>query len=301
MSVLRRNFVIEPMDLARDWPGIERLLTIEGWPYVYDDLALWAHDPRAIALVVREAAQLQGYFIIQPFDHIAYLDNMLMDPSRRRNVFMTTELFTEARRRMDRQGFNAYVTHCTPSSARMARLLGYRPGQAFDLMRREARRAEAPGGPTRSGEPPRALEPLEATALGALVDLDTRVFGLRREPHLHALMQQAGTRFYGRRDGDHLVASVCLRARRGDTLCVDACNALDFAPLQRLLDDVLQAHAHRPLDCFVKQGIDLQHHLERQGFGRPPGRPEIASLVEYRLGPTGEVGLSPAMRTMSWT
>jgi hypothetical protein len=91
-----------------------------------------------------------------------------------------------------------------------------------------------------------------------------------------------------------------VRERRENSLCIDACNALDPDALGALLGDIQQAYPDRRLECFVRHGSDLLPFLTASGFEVPAFFKEIGPLVEYRLGDSGEVGLGPHTRTLSW-
>lgn len=284
------NFVIEPMDLHRHWRAVERLLEIEEWPFVRADFEVSEAQERAIALVVRAGEEVVAFFTVHHFGDIAYLDMVVVHPDRRKDVLMAGELWRQVKLRMKRNGFTSFVAHCTRSSANIVRILRYRPGISFSLLRKDAEPACTA----------RAVTPLDESALEELITLDAEVFGIRRENWIRTLMWQPSTRFFGRYEDERLVASACLRERRDNSLCIDACNALRFEPLERLLDNVIQAHPHKRLECFVKHGGDLQLYLEANGFRVPAFFAEIGPLVEYRLGPELEVGLGPALRTLSW-
>lgn len=284
------NYVIEPMDLHRHWRGIERLLEIEEWPFVLADFEVSEAQERAIAMVARTGDEVVAFFTVHHFGDIAYLDMVVVHPDRRKDVLMAGELWRQVRLRMKHNGFTSFVAHCTRSSASIVRILQYRAGISFSLLRKDAEPDHVA----------RAIAPLDESALAELIALDAEVFGIRRENWIGTLMRQPSTRFFGRYEDGRLVASACLRERRDNSLCIDACNALRFEPLERLLDDVIAAHPHKRLECFVRHGADLKPYLEANGFKVPAFFAEIGPLVEYRLGPEQEVGLGPALRTLSW-
>jgi hypothetical protein len=283
-------YVIEPLVLYDHWAGINRLLEIEEWPFVRADFEVSETQPRAVAFVARAGEEILGFFTAHHFDDVAYLDMVVIRADRRRDVLLAHDLWQATRRAMHAQGFTGFVAHCTRTTAPVVRLLGYAPGLVFSLMRK----GEAP---ERAAQP---LERLGPAALGALVDLDAQVFGTRREHWLRTLLNQTSTRFHGRFEGDRLVASVCVRTRRENALCLDACNAIDIDALDALLTDVWAAYPDKRLECFVRHGSDLQPLLEGHGFEVPAFFREIGPLVEYRLGAAGELGLGPHTRTLSW-
>ena len=113
-------------------------------------------------------------------------------------------------------------------------------------------------------------------------------------------MKQPSTKFAGRYEDGRLVASVCLRERRENSVCLDACNALNFEAIEPLLAQIFSAYPHKRMECFVQSGSDLERHLMNNHFEVPKFFVEIGPLVEYRSGPADKVGLGPAVRTLSW-
>jgi hypothetical protein len=290
MNIGSGNFVVEPMDLHRHWEGVERLLEVEQWPFVMADFEVSEAQPRAVALVARVDDEVTGFFTAHHFGDTAYLDMMVMHPSRRKDLVMASELLRQAKLRMRRNGFSSHVMHCTRASSKLVRMAGFQPGISFSLLCRDSEPARTASN----------ITPLGDTALDDLIALDAEVFSARRDTWIRTLMQQPSTRFFGLYDGVQLVASVCLRERRENSFCIDACNALTMEPLQHLLDDVVAAHPDKRLECCVKQGSELQLYLEANGFSVPAFFAEIGPLVEYRRGPDQHMGLGPALRTLSW-
>lgn len=289
-GVRNPDVMIETLDLEKHWPGLERLLLIEDWPFIRADLEASEAQDRSIGLVARSGEAIRGFFTIHNFGDIAYLDLIVVEEARR-NFFLAYELYRRAEAEMARRGLVARVAHCTRDSAPFLKQAGYAPGRKFVLLRR------GPAGDPRSD---RALPRLDAGVLDQLVELDARVFGMPRAAWIETLFRQPSTTFVGRNQGGRLKASLCLRERRNGSLCLDSCNALDFAALASLLDDVVVAHADKTLDCFASVDSDLHAHLTARGFESPEFFVPIGPLVEYRLGAAGDVGLGPHVRSLAW-
>lgn len=278
------------LDLDAHWPEVDRLLTLEEWPFIRADLEVSHQQPRAFGLVAAEGASLRGLFTVHSFGEVAYLDLFIVERDDR-NTSTAFELWFGIGRELKRRGFQGSVAHCTQDSGPLLRAFGYQPGATFTLLRREGR----PGGGGSGG-----ISTLDRSAVPALVALDRQVFGIPRPQWISALMEQPSTRFVGAHRGSQLVASLCLRERRGHSYCLDACNALAFEALEPLLDGVLRQHGDRRLECFVKDGSDLDHHLRGAGFEVPDFFEPIGPLVEYRDGATSPVGAGPHLRNLSW-
>lgn len=287
------HHAITALDLDRDWPGITRLLEIEEWPFLRADLEVSEHQPRSIGLVAHRGERLIGFLTIHHFDDVGYLDLMIIDPEERYNAHLATDLWQRAKQDMVRAGFTSQVAHCTRSTARILRLLGYRPGLEFKLLRRDE--GHPPATP-----PDTPLQYLGPERLDEIIALDSEVFGTSRATWLSCLMAQTSSRFVGVDQGGRLVASACLRDRRENSVCIDSVNALDFAPLATLLAQVMHAHPHKRLECFVRSDSDLEQYLMQRGFDMPAFFREIGPLVELRNGSENRLGLGPHFRSLSW-
>ncbi len=104
----------------------------------------------------------------------------------------------------------------------------------------------------------------------------------------------------GSYENKKLIASVCLRERRDNSLCLDMCNALESSSLFSLLDKVINTYSHKRLECFVKTDSDLHHYLTLKGFYVPDFFTKIGPLVELRNGEQHNIGSGQYMRTLSW-
>lgn len=284
--------VIEPMKLDRDYDGINRLLELEQWPFTRADLELSHAQPRSTALVARQDECLLGFFATHHFGDVGYLDMMVVD-TQARGTRLAQRLAYATHEQMCRRGMRAFVAHSTNDSFDVFRFFGYTSGINFTLMRLEPR--------TLTDEVDRLDDVrLNSADLHAILALDARVFGMTRRPWIECLLQQATTRFVGRRVNGHLIASICLRARRQNAVCLDGANAVDDADLFPLVDTVVDRLSSRRIECFVRTESRLHRHLAQHGFTVPDFFQPIGPLVEWRKGVTGIVGMSPLNRTLSW-
>jgi len=286
------SFEILPLDMERDYEDIDGLFELEEWPFIRADLEVSHGQPRATALVARSPEQLLGFFATHHFGNIGYLDMMIVDPKARVSR-IAIKLYMGVTRQMKRKGINGWVAHSTNDSYRMFKLMRYTQGQSFTLLARDPRSAES------------TLVELESLRLGSadhdqLVALDRDVFGLARVDWVNALLEQPSARFYGRKIAGKLVASVCVRKRRGNAVCLDAVNGRSMQDLAPLLETAVDGLAGQRLECFAKTGSALHDYLLEKQFSVPTFFKEIGPLVEWRKGDTGEVGLSERVLSLSW-
>jgi hypothetical protein len=284
---------LEPLDLDRDFPEIERLFALEEWPFLRSDLEISHAQPWATARIAKKDGHFAGFFATHHFGTVGYLDMMIIAPEFRR-AGVARPLYFATVRALRAKGVRSLVVHTTNDSARLIRLLGFRPGQRFVLLRRE--------GVEGAGHAPSHDEGIAELGRGhraALLDLDERVFGLRREAWLDALLAQPDTRFLGLVQGGNLRASLCLRPRREGAAALDLLNADDPGDLARLVRAVARAESRR-LECFALEGSSLSHLLVEIGFLVPDFFQPIGPLVEWRNGPTGQAGRSPRLQSLSW-
>jgi hypothetical protein len=286
------EILIEKLDLDRHWEGVNRLLELEEWPFIRADLEVSDEQERAIGLVAHIGGVIKGFFTIHHFGDIGYLDMVIIDPSERRNLTLANDLWGRAKAEMIKNGFTSKVAHCTRSTARFLRVLGYRPGITFWLLRKDATQSNPPADVT--------ARVLSLEYLPRLVELDEQVFGTSRHHWLKALSTQPSATFVGRLQGDELLASVCLRERRENSLCIDSCNGLDGGNVAAVIDEILTSYPHKRLECFVRDGTDLHSGLLANGFYVPDFFTPIGPLVELRQGPVDQVGTGPHVRTLSW-
>lgn len=282
---------IVPMDLDRDWPEIDRLFDQEEWPILRSDLEVSQAQPKAVALVARSSDTVHGFFVAHHFGDIGYLDMTIVD-SRSRVSNVARQLYFKTVRTLKEKGIQALVAHSTNYSYRVFKFLRFRLGQSFTLLGRDPVEAS----------PDLASDIIELIDkdLGEIVNLDETVFGMRRVNWIEALLKQPSSRFFGQRRPRDLVASVCLRQRRQDALCLDAANAHEFTDLQRLVSGVLAQFANHRIECFAKTDSLLHHFLLDQGFSVPEFFEPIGPLVEWRKGDVGDIGTSALVQSLSW-
>jgi GNAT superfamily N-acetyltransferase len=277
------------MNLDRDFPEIDRLFAQEEWPFLRTDLEASHAQPRATALVARKEGRFAGFFVTHAFGDVGYLDMMIIDAAfRGRGV--ARPLYFRTVKELRRKGIRSLVVHTTNDSARLIRLIGFRPGQSFTLLSRD---------PVAS-EPKEGLLKLEEADCNDLVRLDADVFGLPRPTWIGALLAQSSTRFYGLRMDGTLAASVCLRARKNGAVCLDMANGASFEALGALIDAVLARNGDRRIECFARTGSELHRRLEDRGFTVPDFFKPIGPLVEWRKGPTSNAGASPRVQCLAW-
>ncbi len=283
---------ILPLDLDRDYAGVDLLLTLEQWPFIRADLEVSHSQPRATAMVARRDDQLLGFFATHHFGDVGYLDMMIVHPSARRTD-LAMGLAHATYRTCQMKGIQAFVAYSTNDSFGLFRCFQFAAGVNFTLLRRE---------PLVRMSNDSSLEDLtlEKADLLPLVALDARVFGVARRTWIEALMRQRTTQFVGRRRAGHLIASICLRERRENAVCLDAANALDEGYLIPLVDRAVDGLPHRRLECFARTGSRLHRHLFNRGFEVPEFFQRIGPLVEWRKGPVGDIGASALNQTLSW-
>jgi GNAT superfamily N-acetyltransferase len=277
------------MNLDRDFPEIDRLFVQEEWPFLRTDLEASHAQPRATALVARKEGRFAGFFAAHAFGDVGYLDMMIIDASFR-GKGVARPLYFRTVKELRRKGIRSFVVHTTNDSARLIRLIGFRPGQSFTLLSRDPV-ASTPG---------EDLPKLGEADRDDLVRLDAAVFGLARPTWIGALLAQSSTRFYGLRKDGTLAASVCLRARKNGAVCLDLANGAAFEPLGALIDAVLARNGGQRIECFARTGSELHRRLEERGFTVLEFFKPIGPLVEWRKGPTGDAGASPRVQCLAW-
>lgn len=282
---------IDPLDMERDFADVEDLLAGEEWPFVRSDLEVSHAQPRGAAFVARLEGRFAGFFAAHAFGDVAYLDMMIVSAAfRRRGV--ARPLYFRTMRELERNGARGFVVHTTNDSARLIRVLGFRSGLRYTLLRREPR-DEMPCGDD-------GLVWLGPADLDAIVERDAAVFGRRRPAWIAALLAQPGTRFAGWREGDGLRAVLCLRPRRGGAYCLDLVSAADDAARAGLVEAVWRRFDVNRLECFARTGSHLERLLREAGFETPAFFEPIGPLVEWRKGFTGGIGDAEAMQCLSW-
>jgi hypothetical protein len=285
---------ITSLDLARDWPGIERLMNDEEWPFIHADIEASHSQPRAIGKVAHRGEALVGYFLTHHFQDVAYLDMMIVDESVRRTS-LAKSLGWETMQALQQQEFRGYVAHSTKDSASVFWFFGYKSGIDFTLMRQEPT-------VTSKTQQTSSLDALTLTEvdLPDLIRLDRNVFGLDRTPWINVLQTQQSTRFVGLKENGKLVASICLRSRRDGAVCLDACNSKDKHAMLALTQQTLDALSQARVECFARTDSDLHQFLQNKAFHVPDFFQHIGPLVEWRKGDTTNAGTSEHIRCLTW-
>jgi GNAT superfamily N-acetyltransferase len=282
---------ITPLVLERDFPEIERLLAREEWPFVRTDLELSHRQPGAAGFVARSGGRFGGFFAAHAFGAIGYLDMMIVAPELRRKG-IARPLYFATMEALERNGARSCVVHTTQDSARIIRALGFHPGRTFTLLRREPIGIPGP--------PDSAVALLGPEDRDAVLAHDAEGFGLRREAWIDGLLEPHAARIFGLRRHGHLAATLCLRPRRGDAWCLDLAHAVCDRDLAYVVTTVADRFRDRRLECFASTDGTLQRLLEGLGFSVPHFFKAIGPLVEWRRGPVGDVGTSPALQTLCW-
>jgi len=291
-SKITGTFNVLPLDMNRDYGEIDELLKQEEWPFIRADLQVSHDQPCSTGLVARSSEQLLGFFATHNFGAIGYLDMMIVAPHARVSR-VAIKLYMGVTRQMKQKGTAGWVAHSTNDSYRMFKLMRYTQGQSFTLLARDPLASES-----NVGE-------LDSLRLGTddrdqLVKLDRDIFGMARFDWVNTLLGQPTTHFYGRKLADQLVASVCVRQRRGNSVCLDAVNTNSIQDLVPLLDQIVDGFAGKRIECFVKTDSDLHHYLLAKQFSVPEFFNEIGPLVEWRKGETGKIGTSDQVRSLAW-
>jgi len=294
LDLAKRHFdwSVEPLDLCADWPQLDRMLEAEGWPFTRDDIAMSVAQPGSAAMVARHHHKALGFILAHHFGPVASGDMIMVDHGQRAgHPMLSVDLWLQLENTLEQRGFRTIVAHGTRRSSRAFGLFGFQPGRPFTALRREPLAARS------DAALPDTLGPAD---LPALTRLDAEVFGIERDAWVRSLCALPNARQVGRHDQGELVASICLRERRHQILFLDACNALSFAALRPLLDQVLAACSQRALECMAAVGSDLHHYLLEQRFFVPAAFAAIAPLVELRSGPHSDIGLGDQVRTLNW-
>jgi len=285
-------FDLLPLEMDRDYKEIDRLFEAEEWPFIRADLEASHAQPRSTALVARSGDQVLGFFATHHFGDIGYLDMMIVSPQARVS-HVARKLYFGVTREMKKKGMKSWVAHSTNDSYRMFKFMRFKAGQSFTLLARDP-----PGGGGQSGI-------LETLRLGPadhdlLVELDEQVFGMPRVDWIGTLLAQPSTHFYGQKREGRLVASACVRGRKQNAVCLDAVNGHSSEDVIPLVDMILADMASHRIECFARTDSPLHHHLLENRFTVPDFFVPIGPLVEWRKGPTGDVGLSPKVLSLAW-
>ncbi len=282
---------IVAMDLERDFPEIDRIFQQEEWPFVKSDLEVSIEQPRAAAYVARKAGKFAGFFAAHDFGDVGYL-NMMIIAQDFRNKGVARPLYFRVIRELKNRGIKSLALYATRDSTRIVRLLGFHRGQTFTLLAKDPNQHEPDTSVT--------LEELSYKHLDEIVNLDAAVFGVARPAWVGSLLRRRSNQFYGVREDGRLLASVCIRPRKDDALCIDMTNATDFQYLDRLLGGVLSRYRNRSVMCFVKTDGKLHEYLVDRGFSIPGFFEPVGPLTEWTKGNIRNVGRSNLVQCLSW-
>ncbi len=279
---------IRTVEMTSDLPAIEELIRLEEWPLVREDLEVSHCQPGAVFNVAIKDGAFAGFFATHSFGRVGYLNLMIIDPKFRQKG-IARPLYFKTLRSLRASGARGYVVHTTKDSARIIRLLGFKPGGEFTLLVRPAANVDAV-----------TLQELDYRDRDALVALDAEVFGLVRPEWIDALVAQPRVRFVGLRAHGTLRASACLRPRRGAALCLDSVNSRDLADLVTFVQNIVRANGATRLECFARVDSLLHRQLLDQGFQVPEFFKAIGPLVEWHKGETDGLGASDRVQTLNW-
>ena len=280
---------IRTVEMSSDLPAIEELIRLEEWPLIREDLEVSHCQPGAVFNVAFKNGVFAGFFTTHSFGRVGYLNLMIIDPKFRRKG-IARPLYFKTMKSLRASGTHGYVVHTTKDSARIIRLLGFKPGSEFTLLVR----------PPAANVYDATLQELDYSDRDALVALDAEVFGLERPEWVDALIAQPRVRFIGFRAHGTLHASACLRPRRDDALCLDSLNSRGTADLETFVQSIIRANGATRLECIARVDSQLHHHLLEQGFQVPEFFKAIGPLVEWRKGKTDGLGTSDRIQTLNW-
>ena len=279
---------IRTVEMPSDFPAIEALLQLEEWPLVREDLEVSHCQPGAVFNVATKDGAFAGFFATHSFGRVGYLYLMVIDPKFRRKG-IARPLYFKTLKSLRANGVHGYVAHTTSDSARIIRLLGFKPGCEFTLLVRPPANVDAV-----------TFQELDPRDRDALVTLDAEVFGWAGPEWIDALAAQPRVRFVGLSTHGTLRASACLRPRRDASLCLDSVNCRDPADLAAFVRNIVRASGATRLECFAKVNSPLHHQLLEQGFEVPEFFKTIGPLVEWRKGETDGLGASDRVQTLNW-
>ena len=133
-----------------------------------------------------------------------------------------------------------------------------------------------------------------------VIDLDAQVFGIRRPNWVGSLFASEGVAFYGKKESGNLLASLVLRPRRNNALCLDAVNGRSFKDAEQVLLGVFAKFPNQKFECFVKDGSTLDLWLRKRGFQTPEFFKKIGPLVEWRKGKAKKLRVTDNVQCLSW-
>lgn len=283
------------MDLDRDYENIDHLIVTEQWPFLRSDLTVSHCQPKATAFIARKDGKFAGFFLTHHFSDVGYLDMMIIAKEFRKHG-IARPLYFKTIRKLKQKRISSFVVHTTNDSARIIKLLGFRPGQTFTLIARDSGTFNEPVEDLSKEN----IVQLTTSDKDKLIFLDGQVFGIARREWIESLLAQPSIKFFGLVKNGQLAASVCLRPRRDNAFCLDTANAYKFEDLEHLLRYVIAKFQDRRIECFALTGSFLHHALERMNFNIPEFFKAIGPLIEWRKGQTRNIGISPLIQCLSW-
>lgn len=270
------------LDLDKHWPDVERLMRMEEWPFVKADLELGDAQPGETSFIAKRDGRVAAFFTAFMFGHIGYLDMFVIDPEFR-GTGIARPLYFRVIQAMQDAGAKGLVAHTTNDSARLIKLMGFKPGRSFTMYVRPP--GPAPAGPA-----------LTRPDVAQYQALDTRIFGVARPAWTGFLANDPRVDLVAH--GDAIVA---LRPKFGEGFTLDqmlAPNPDDIAPL---VDGIIAKHgAAGPLMVSCTTGGALERILVERGFSVPDFFVPIGPLIEWRDGDTEPVGRSEAIQSLLW-
>ena len=106
---------IRSVEMTSDLPAIERLLQLEEWPLVREDLEVSHCQPGAVFNVAIKDGAFAGFFATHSFGRVGYLYLMIIDPMFRRKG-IARPLYFKTLRSLRASGAHGYVVHTTNDS-----------------------------------------------------------------------------------------------------------------------------------------------------------------------------------------
>jgi len=287
---------ILPLNLNRDYSDINRLIEMEEWPITRSDFEVSHIQPKSTSFIAKIEGTFAGFFTTHNFGDIGYLDMMIIEKEFRKKT-VARPLYFKTIREMKKKGLKKFVVHTTNDSARLIRLLGFKKGQSFTLYQRDPKLQQNNNEKSYSQE---EIKVLGKEHIDSLVKLDRNIFGLGRKVWIESLMRNPDVEFLGKFIRKSLVASVCLRPRKMNYVCIDMVNAQDILTLEELLKAVVTHVPRKGIQCIVRDGSPLEKLLENNGFVVPDFFKQIGPLYEWTKGNIGNVGQSERIQCLTW-
>jgi GNAT superfamily N-acetyltransferase len=271
-----------PLKLERDWPDVERLLRLEEWPFVKADMELGEAQPGETSYIARKDGKFAAFFTSFMFGDIGYLDMFVIDPAFR-GQGIARPLYFKVIEALQAHGAKGLVAHTTNDSARLIKILGFKPGRPFTLRVRPP--SPAPAGPE-----------LQKGDAARFMALDTEIFGVARPAWTGFLAKDPRVDLVAY--GDAIAA---MRPRIDGGYSLDQLLAPNPADLIPIVDGIVARYgATGPLMAFAATDGTLEKILAERGFAVPDFFVPIGPLIEWREGKTEPVGRSELIHSLLW-